>query len=75
MKYCPKCGSESDMKDSRPREGNVLARRRHCVKCGERWGTIEVSLSRFRRLERLEASFGSIRQQINEACNLIEAES
>ncbi len=40
---CPRCGStETQVKDSRPAEGNAaIRRRRECLACGERFTTFE----------------------------------
>jgi transcriptional regulator NrdR family protein len=39
---CPKCGSDSDVLNSRRSTDNPLRRRRQCVSCGLRWSTFEV---------------------------------
>lgn len=42
---CAKCGSNSDVTNTRPRSGGrVIKRRRQCIspKCGHWWHTIEV---------------------------------
>lgn len=40
MKYCPKCGADSYIVDSRVTSEGVK-RRRACQTCGYRWNTIE----------------------------------
>ena len=38
---CFKCKSDTVVKDSRPKDGTIR-RRRRCLKCGNRFSTIEV---------------------------------
>ena len=38
---CFKCKSDTIVKDSRPKDGSIR-RRRRCLKCGNRFSTIEV---------------------------------
>lgn len=52
MKFCPKCGGHSRVYDVRTRKQGEVARMRKCLKCGERWGTIEVNSDRIRAAER-----------------------
>ena len=65
MRLCPKCGAESDIHDSRPRDGGLIARRRRCVSCGERWGTMEISLHEFRQFQKFESSLLRLRDEID----------
>ena len=58
MNFCPKCGGDSGVYDSRTRKRGEVARRRECKRCGERWATIEISLERFRLAERTEKTAG-----------------
>lgn len=49
---CPKCGSESIVLETRPREDRPLLRRRLCLSCKLRWSTHEIRYIR----EKKEAS-------------------
>ena len=44
-KFCPKCGCDSLVVNSRYRNG-VILRRRECQSCGARWSTREVMIIR-----------------------------
>ena len=49
---CPKCSSKSDVADSRHlKEDNIIRRRRHCKKCGERFGTLEIQTEDLAKIE------------------------
>lgn len=67
MSSCSKCGGASSVYDSRMRDTGVIVRRRRCLKCGEKWTTAEVGLTRIRQLEKLEGALVSIRMNINHA--------
>lgn len=41
-RYCPFCGCDSDVIDSRTGKKGDIWRRRKCVKCGAKWSTKEV---------------------------------
>ena len=47
---CPKCKSDTNVVDSRP-SGEEVRRRRQCAKCGYRFTTYEITLTRKARLE------------------------
>jgi len=38
---CPRCRSRTEVTDSRLREGNIVWRRRRCVKCNHKIKTFE----------------------------------
>jgi len=44
---CPKCGSETKVKDSRRPIDAEIHRRRECTSCGHRFSTIEAELRTF----------------------------
>lgn len=44
VKYCPKCGADSYVINTRADESGRIRRRRECPFCGERWSTIEIFL-------------------------------
>lgn len=67
MKLCPKCKSESDVKDTRDREHGYIWRRRKCKACGYRWGTIEISNSRYRRVQKTEKALMAVANMANSA--------
>lgn len=53
---CPKCASDKvSVIDSRQNNGHRL-RRRKCGSCKHRWSTIEVSVTMFKFIERLEST-------------------
>ena len=39
---CLKCGSKTEVKDSRPTASGDITRRRRCFECGYRFTTIEI---------------------------------
>ena len=49
---CPKCKSENVYcKDSR-KDADNIKRRKHCADCGYRFGTIEITTSALRELQK-----------------------
>ena len=50
---CPRCGSPTNVRDSRPRVTNgftIVQRRRRCVSCEHGYNTVEISLDEYHRL-------------------------
>ena len=68
IKYCPECGTESLVIDSRPREGGGIYRRRYCPKCGtwKKWSTIEISFDDYREVEKLPKLRGQLVNDLRE---------
>ncbi|MBY0560145.1 hypothetical protein [Hyphomicrobium sp.] len=53
---CPKCGADTEVRDSRPYK-NYVRRRRHCKSCKHRHSTIELAS---------DLSFGKIQTLLKE---------
>lgn len=55
---CPYCGhGMSSITDTRPnKKESWIRRRRQCDNCGQRFTTIEILVSRFRKLRKLSLS-------------------
>ena len=53
---CPKCGSsyQSRVTDKRDTPDDIIRRHRECLKCGERYTTYEIKVSRCEKLLELE---------------------
>ncbi len=62
MRFCPKCGRESRVVDTRFRSNGALRRRRKCCECGHAWSTIEVSLEVFEQLEKVQQTFRHLKE-------------
>ena len=45
---CPLCSGETCVRDSRPAEDSVR-RRRECLACGHRFGTVEIDMEMYSR--------------------------
>lgn len=74
--FCPLCGGDSGVHDSRTRDDGSIRRRRHCVSCEHRWGTVEVSSERLLHLEHIERSLRCLKMEISAALDpVIEAEA
>lgn len=50
MKYCPKCGSDSYVIDSRDKPYGIR-RRRQCENCGYKWTTLETRIESYMRFK------------------------
>lgn len=51
MILCPYCLGETGIKESRLREGNIVYRRRVCVKCGRPTETYELPKAQYIRVK------------------------
>lgn len=65
MRKCPKCGSRSEVIDSRETE-NSIRRRRGCIKCSSRWTTFEMSAGDARALDKLRDATSTARRALKE---------
>lgn len=50
MKYCPKCGQELSVSDSRVRQNGYIHRKRDCKECWVRIPTIELPTEEYKRI-------------------------
>ncbi len=60
---CPKCGGDARVSDSRPHELGVH-RRRKCMKCGERFSTMEMI--RYKQAIKLQNKLNELVEQLME---------
>lgn len=50
MRYCDKCGHETNVTDSRERADGFIHRRRVCKKCGIKLSSVEIPVDEYRWL-------------------------
>lgn len=64
MKYCPKCGQELSVCNSRVREYGYIHRRRDCKECKIRISTIELPTEDYKKIIDENREIKDLMQQI-----------
>lgn len=70
IRMCTRCGAQSDVIDSRPRQLG-FHRRRECPSCNRRWSTMEIAADEYKAL----VIIASIDSRLEHIADGIEAEA